>query len=248
MPAGYVDPEAAEWLFASFVEALPTAGQPRPRGALPGEKQPGDKPLGENEPGGRLPPLYLSVLVYRFRKTGRPLEPAAQRGLERLWAYAWRSIHNAERAQGRRFLCPEDMVQDIYVAWRELTGPQPEYQALAKVLDNQSREMGLLRLAVQRVIARAHYQQARWRRAVGAPPALAEPGGQEGIDWKDFWESVVARLTPREKQILELRKQEKTFAEIGAELGLSRQRVCELFHGVVTRLQNDYPSLRAGLG
>jgi hypothetical protein len=247
MPARYLDPEAAEWLFASLLEAMPRAGQPRPRRELPGEKQPGDRQLGVDEPGGRLPPLYLSVLLYRFRKTGRPLDPAAQRGLERLCAYAWRSIHNAERVQGGRFLCPEDMVQDIYLAWRELTGPQPEEQALAKLLENDSREMGLLRVAVQRVIARTHYQQARWRRTVGGPPAVAKPGGQEGIDWKDFWESVVGRLTPREKQILELRKQEKTFAEIGAELGMSKQRVCELFHDVVTRLQNDYPSLRAGL-
>jgi hypothetical protein len=56
-----------------------------------------------------VPPWYLSVVLYR--PSGKPLDPSAQQGLERLCAYAWYSIHNAERIHGEKLLNPEDVVR-----------------------------------------------------------------------------------------------------------------------------------------
>jgi DNA-directed RNA polymerase specialized sigma subunit len=67
------------------------------------------------------------------------------------------------------------------------------------------------------------------------------PDTQERIDWEDLWQNMVSTLAQNEKQILEMRKQGRTFAEIGSVLGMARQRVCETYHSVVARLQKNYP-------
>jgi DNA-directed RNA polymerase specialized sigma24 family protein len=157
------------------------------------------------------------------------------------------SIRNAERAHGEKFLCPEDIVQEIYVEWRGLVGPQPEEEALSRLLQDGSEEMKFLRVAVRRVIGRIRYQQRQWAKAIGlheptaGSDAFACRGEQERVDWEDLWENVVSTVSPHEKQILELRKQGKTFAEIGSSLGIPRQRACETYHSVVARLQKNYP-------
>jgi DNA-directed RNA polymerase specialized sigma24 family protein len=106
--------------------------------------------------------------------------------------------------------------------------------------------MKFLRLAVRRVIGRTRYQQRQWTKVVDLKrpdrsAAFARRGEQERIDWEDLWDNIVSTLAPHEKQILELRKQGKTFAEIGAALGMPRQRVCDTYHSVVARLQKTYP-------
>jgi hypothetical protein len=210
------------------------------RTAKPDEEQPAEE--REHLP---VPPLYLSVLLYR--RPGKPLDPAAQQGLDRLCAYAWSSIHNAEKAHGVKFVSPEDMVQEIYLEWRGLVGPRPEDEALSQLLHDSSEEMRFLRLAVQRVIGRTRYQQKQWTKGSGLPgpdcrsDALIRPGEQERVDWEDLWENVVSTLAANEKQVLELRKQGKTFAEIGSELGMPKQRACETYHSAVARLQKSYP-------
>ena len=148
---------------------------------------------------------------------------------------------------GEKFLCPEDVVQEIYLEWRGLVGAQPEDEALARLLQDGSEEMKCLRVAVRRVIGRTRYQQRQWTKAIGLnEPAAASAafvcrGEQERVDWEDLWENVVSMVSPHEKQILELRKQGKTFAEIGSALGIPKQRACETYHGVVARLQKNYP-------
>jgi DNA-directed RNA polymerase specialized sigma24 family protein len=233
-------PRRVQELLATLTGTLPALERSLLRRARPDEGQPAEG--GEPLP---VPPLYLSVLLYR--QPGKPLDPSAQQGLDRLCAYAWSSIHNAEKAYGERFLSPEDIVQEIYLEWRGLVGPRPEDEALTRLLQDSSEEMRLLRVAVQRVIGRTRYQQRQWAKGGGLPEvayrsdAFARRGGQERVDWEDLWENVVSTLAPHEKQILELRKQGKTFAEIGSELGMPRQRACETYHSVVARLQKRYP-------
>jgi DNA-directed RNA polymerase specialized sigma24 family protein len=207
--------------------------------------RPNDEQPAEEREAFPMPPLYLSVLLYR--KPGKPLDPTAQQGLDRLCAYAWSSIHNAEKAHGEKFVSPEDIVQEIYLEWRGLVGPRPEDEALGQLLHDDSEEMRLLRVAVQRVIGRTRYQQRQWAKAGGLPQlagkseALTRRGEQDRVDWEDLWENVVSTLASNEKQVLELRKQGKTFAEIGSELGMPRQRACETYHSAVARLQKSYP-------
>jgi DNA-directed RNA polymerase specialized sigma24 family protein len=233
-------PRQVEELLAGLWGVLPGLGQPPLRTTQPDEGQPAEG--RENLP---LPPLYLGVLLYR--QPGKPLDPSAQQGLDRLCAYAWSSIRNAERAHGEKFLSPEDIVQEIYLEWRGLVGQKPEDEALSRLLQDSSEEMRFLRVAVQRVIGRTRYQQKQWAKEVdlhepaGGSAAFARRGEQERVDWEDLWENVVSTLAPHEKQVLELRKQGKTFAEIGSALGMPRQRVCETYHSVVARLQKSYP-------
>jgi DNA-directed RNA polymerase specialized sigma24 family protein len=237
---GLFHAKPAEALLVGLWDALAGLGTP-----LLHTVRPEQKPQADDADELYVPPLYFSVLLYR--QSGKPLDPSAQQGLERLCAYAWLSIRNAERVYGEKILCPEDVVQEIYLEWRGLVGPQPEDEALARLLQDGSEEMKCLRVAVQRVIGRIRYQQRQWTKAI----ALTEPeagsaafacrGEQERVDWEDLWENVVSTVSPREKEILELRKQGQTFAEIGSALGVSRQRACETYHSVVARLQKTYP-------
>ena len=237
---GIVLPRELEELPRSYRQALRKLGSP-----FEGTTQLPKKHATEAGNEISVRPWYLSVVLYR--PAGKPLDPSAQQGLERLCAYAWHSIHNAERIHGEKFLNPEDVVQEIYVEWRGLVGPQAEDAALCRLLEDGSKEMHFLRVAVQRVIGRTRYQQKQWAKAVaisqlaGSPPAFARHGEQERIDWEDLWQNVVSTLAPNEKQILEMRKQGRTFAEIGSVLGMARQRVCETYHCVVARLQKNYP-------
>jgi hypothetical protein len=231
---------ASEGQPLSYRQALPGLGSPLGPSTKSAKAQPAE--AGNDI---SVPPWYFSVALYR--PSGKPLDPSAQQGLERLCAYAWHSIHNAERVHGEKLLNPEDVVQEIYLEWRGLVGPQAEDAALCRLLENGSEEMRFLRVAVQRVIGRTRYQQKQWAKAMaisqlaGSSPAFARHGEQERIDWEDLWQNVVGTLAPHEKQVLEMRKQGRTFAEIGASLGMARQRVCETYHGVVARLQRNYP-------
>ena len=50
----------------------------------------------------------------------------------------------------------------------------------------------------------------------------------------------MGNLSRREWQVLDLRRQGKTFEEIGADLRLARQRVWEVYHAVEARLREIY--------
>jgi DNA-directed RNA polymerase sigma subunit (sigma70/sigma32) len=50
----------------------------------------------------------------------------------------------------------------------------------------------------------------------------------------------VGHLTQQERQVLELRRQGHTFAEIGSMIGIPRQRVWDSYRSVVGRLQEIY--------
>jgi DNA-binding NarL/FixJ family response regulator len=110
------------------------------------------------------------------------------------------------------------------------------------LLEQAPAEMQLLRAVVTRVIARAVYQQKR-RYVVLDFDDWPARGNAAERDWAEFkadCEQGVGNLSRREWQVLDLRRQGKTFEEIGAELRLPRQRVWEVYHAVEARLREIY--------
>jgi len=92
------------------------------------------------------------------------------------------------------------------------------------------------------VIARAIYQQKKRELVVDFTdqPAPVKSVEKDWAEFKSDCQRGVGHLTPQEWQILDLRRQGKTFAEIGADFGMLKQRVCEIYHAVEARLQKIY--------
>jgi hypothetical protein len=197
---------------------------------------------GNKEPGTGyeaiyLAPVWLSVLV---PATGQPLDPVA-RGYQYLCNYSHIAIHAAERRVGP-LRDHEDIVQQVCVEWLERAGP-PD-QAFPKLLERRPAEMRLLRETVNRVIARAVYHQKKQDVTVNftdapAPEAVAE---RAWVEFKSDCERGVGHLSRQEWQVLELRRQGKTFAEIGSDTRMSKQQACKIYHAVSARLQEIYGS------
>jgi DNA-binding NarL/FixJ family response regulator len=126
------------------------------------------------------------------------------------------------------------------VEWLEQAGPPAE--ALPRLLEQAPAEMQLLRAVVTRVIARAVYQQQRQHVALDFNdwPARGDAVERDWAEFKADCEQGVGNLSRREWQVLDLRRQGKTFEEIGAELRLPRQRVWEVYHAVQARLRAIY--------
>jgi DNA-binding NarL/FixJ family response regulator len=102
--------------------------------------------------------------------------------------------------------------------------------------------MQLLRAVVTRVIARAVYQQKRKYVVLDFDdwPARGNAAERDWAEFKADCEHGVGNLSRREWQVLDLRRQGKTFEEIGAELRLPRQRVWEVYQAVEARLREIY--------
>lgn len=196
--------------------------------------------LAENLPGRGgaetlLPPLYLSLVPLPL---GKPLDPVAE-GYLYLCNYARTAIHAAQRRAGP-LSDHEDIVHQICLEWLQQAGPPQE--AFPRLLDRSPVEMQLLRETVNRVIARVIYQQRRGRRLADLAdwPAPVRPTERDWIEFQSDCAQGVGRLSPLEWQVLELRRQGKTFAEIGTDLGVARQRVWEVYHEVEARLRKIY--------
>jgi DNA-directed RNA polymerase specialized sigma24 family protein len=226
----FLDRKALQVLLASLGEA-PV------RGAAPvAGNRPPDRPLARApEPGTGVTPLVLgAVLVPR----GKPLDPV-ERGYQYLCHYARHSIHAAERRVGP-LRDHDDLVQQICVEW--LDQAEPPAEALPRLLEQAPAEMRLLRAVVSRVIARAVYQQKK-RSVVLDLDDWPAPDNAVEREWAEFkadCEQGVGNLSRREWQVLDLRRQGKTFEEIGAELRLPRQRVWEMYRAVEVRLREIY--------
>jgi DNA-directed RNA polymerase specialized sigma24 family protein len=190
---------------------------------------------GAPEEGTGVTPLVLgAVLVPR----GKPLDPV-ERGYQYLCHYARHSIRAAERRVGP-LRDHDDLVQQTCVEWLEQAGPPAE--ALPRLLEQAPVEMQLLRAVVTRVIARAIYQQKKQSVVLDFNDWPA-PGNAVERDWAEFkadCDQGVGNLSRREWQVLDLRRQGKTFEEIGAELRLPRQRVWEVYRAVEARLRRIY--------
>jgi Sigma-70, region 4 len=161
------------------------------------------------------------------------------RGWKFLSNYALKAIRNDELRYGP-LKDHDDILQQTFVEWRQGIGNQD--QAFTNILNRDSPERLFLRKAVRRVIDRARYEQGKQQRVLPLmdQPAPVRSGQQEWLDLQIDWAHGPSRLDPRERQLLELRRQGKTFEEIGADLGMAKQRVFEIYSDTIERLQERY--------
>ena len=164
-----------------------------------------------------------------------------RQGWQFLGNYTRKAIRNEELRYGP-LPDHEDIEHQVFVEWREQVATGEH--ALSRLLDKESPERLLLRKTVRQVLDRVRYQSQRQQRMVELldQPAPSSRAGQEWIDLQLDWDQG-ARPNARERQILELRRQGMTFEEIGTELGLLKQRVCELYQDVLDLLQERYSQL-----
>jgi hypothetical protein len=168
------------------------------------------------------------------------LQPeAAAEGLQFLCNYTRKAILNEELRYG---ILPdhEDMIQQVFIDWREQVGP--DQTAFRNLLEKESAERLVLRKAVRRVIDHVRYETNRQKQMTELldEPAPSSPAQQEWTDLQLDLASGLGNLSPRETQLLELRRQGKTFEEIGLELGLLKQRAFEIYDSTILRLQQIY--------
>jgi hypothetical protein len=184
---------------------------------------------------GQLAPLSLGVLL---AVTGQPRDPV-ERGYEYLCNYTRRSIITAERRVGP-LRDHDDIVHQVCVEWLEQAGPPSV--AFPRLLDGNTAELELLRQVVNRVIARAAYQQRRTGSTLGETdwPTTVNPSGGDWFDLRADYELGVGNLSAAEWRVLESRREGQTFEEIGAALQLSRQRVWEMYQAAIIRLREIY--------
>jgi hypothetical protein len=173
----------------------------------------------------------------------RPLAPTLPSsepdGWQFLNNYARKAIRRAEASFGT-LPDHEDLVHDIFVEWRQQVGPGD--QPFSELLQQNSAERALLRKSVRRVIDHARYEKVRGRRTVELfdQPAAEAPGERDWLDLQIDWTLGVDKPAARDRQLLELRRQGFTFEEIGSELGMLKQRVCEAYNLTLRRLQAVY--------
>jgi hypothetical protein len=167
------------------------------------------------------------------------LHDSEYQGLHFLRNYTRKAIRNEEARFGG-LVDHEDLEHQVFVEWWEQV--QPQERALVSLLSRDSAERALLRKTVRRVLDHVRYEQNRAKRTVGLfdVPAPTRSGEQDWIDLHLDWAQGDSGLGPRERQVLELRRQGMTFQEIGDEMGLVKQRVCEMFNAAVAQLQELY--------
>jgi DNA-directed RNA polymerase specialized sigma24 family protein len=221
-----------------------TANLAAPAGpvAAPGPGQPGGVP-GEGLSLRALETIFSSP-AEMAKLLGRPAEPPE--GWQFLSNYARKAIRNEELHYGA-LPDHDDILHEIYVEWREQVGSGDS--SLAGLLHKDSAERQVLRKAVRRVLDHARYEHTRQKRVLELhdQPAPARPAGREWADVRLDWSLGVGGLGAREKQVLELRSQGMTFEEIGAEMGLLKQRVFEMYSAAMDRLQEAYGDVSAGV-
>src|SRR5207253_9526555 len=140
-----------------------------------------------------------------------------------------KAIHNDDAKYGTLWEY-EDLVHQIYLEWRQQIAAQNG--ELNHLLDRNSAERQALRKTVRRVLDHARYESAKERRLTELNDAPA-PSKVEEEDWLDLridWNSNGALLSAQSRKMLELRREGKTFEEIGADMGLAKQRVSEMYN------------------
>jgi Sigma-70, region 4 len=153
--------------------------------------------------------------------------------------YTRKAVRNEELKHGP-LRDSEDIVHQVFVEWREQTDNGE--LALANLLNKDSAERLLLRKSVRRVLDRVRYEQVRQQKMVEFidQPAPLKPAEADWVDLQIDMSTGAGRLGPRERLLLELRRQGMTFEEIGSETGMAKQRVCEIYNAAVQRLQALY--------
>jgi hypothetical protein len=143
--------------------------------------------------------------------------------IESVQRYAWRSV-------GRHRLDdPSDAVQEICLEWLQLA-------AVAVTTYDD------LRRIVARVVDRGRRRLEKRNRTL---ELLDAPARGEGVE-ESFRDMELDRdlgmrdLTDREWQVVGLRRQGYTFAEIGLRVGLRKQRAREMFEVALSYLRQRY--------
>jgi hypothetical protein len=162
---------------------------------------------------------------------------------------AWRFLSNYSRKaisndEARYGSLPdhEDLIHQIYVEY--LQQVRNDDGDLARLTNTDSAERQVLRKTVRRVLDHARYEYAKQRRMVELTdqPASANAAEQDWIDLQIDAATGTLQLGARERRLLELRREGMTFEEIGSEMGLLKQRVCEMYNSTVSNLQEIYCS------
>lgn len=168
-------------------------------------------------------------------------EEQALRAWRFLYNYTNKAIRNEETKYGP-LTDHEDIIHQTFVEWRQQVGEQNA--PFTRVLDKTSPERQLLQKTVRRVIDHTRYEQNRQKKMAELidHPTPSKPAHQDWIDIQLDWAQGVGNLVPQEIRLLQLRSQGKTFEEIGSEIGLVKQRVCEIYNSALDRLQSIYAS------
>ena len=214
--------QALEALFLDDQE-LDSILQKSGRSSLaPDTGQSQDSQVDPSAPVGEGHALELGALGWQFMRN-----------------YTRKAIRNEELKHGP-LRDSEDIVHQVFVEWREQTDNGD--LALANLLNKDSAERQLLRRSVRRVLDRVRYEQGRQQRMVELidQPAPLQPAEMDWLDLQIDLARGAGRLGPRERLLLELRRQGMTFEEIGSETGMLKQRVCEIYNAAVQRLQAVY--------
>jgi RNA polymerase sigma factor (sigma-70 family) len=155
--------------------------------------------------------------------------------------YARKAVRNEEARFGP-LQDHEDMVQQIFVEWREQVGSRD--QAFTEVLQKDTPSRQVLQQTVRRVLDRVRYQQRRAQKTVEFidQPAPVQAHAQQWADLQIDLAQGVGGLDAQERRTIELRGQGMTFEEIGSEMGILKQRVFEIYHAALGRLQEIYAS------
>jgi len=184
-------------------------------------RSPGEAPYGERfdvgAPSGPPPsaPVIASAL----------LNEPQQEGLRYLFNYANKSIR---RNRGVSEQDRDDLLHDIYMEWWICTGF--EVAALPKLLESESPERRSLRESIYRVFGRYRYHQTAHRtNELGESDALATGAAEDARDFALDLKKWLNGLPDLEAKIIDLYYfQHKTMDEIGAEIGMAKQRVSEI--------------------
>lgn len=165
--------------------------------------------------GVQAPPVIASAL----------LNQPQQEGLRYLFNYASKSIR---RNRGVSEQDRDDLLHDIYMEWWICTGF--EVAALPKLLESDSPERRSLRDSIYRVFGRYRYHQTAHRTGeLGEADALAPDDPEAARDFSLDLQKWLDGLPNLEAKIIDLYYfQHKTMDEIGAEIGMAKQRVSEI--------------------
>lgn len=162
------------------------------------------------------------------------LKEPQQEGLRYLLNYANKSIR---KNRGVPEQDRDDVLHEIYMEWWVCVGF--EVAALPRLLDSESPERRSLRESVYRVFGRYRYHQTAHRTSDLAEGECPDPDTLAGAEGRDFsldLDEWLSRLPDVEGKIIDLYYfQHKTMEEIGAELGLAKQRVSEMHKKALSR-------------
>ncbi len=168
-----------------------------------------------------------------------PTDPGDQstKAIKRLEAYAWGAVRNSERSYGP-IRDAEDVVQQIITEWIAEVGNKPE--AYDRLRQPDSEESFLLQMLIRRVLNSTRYERRTYTRRF---EQLGETTDRRRwllvrlIDLQLDLESALREMPPELQKVIVMRKEERTFEEIGAEMNISRQAAHRLHEQAIEMLQ-----------